>query len=281
MHARRYELKTLKSDILLGESPRWHQGRLWFADWVAETLYAVDTAGNCEVVTRIASLPFSIDWLPDGRLLVVNAREQRLMRQETDGTFVTHADLSGLSQFPSNEIVVDARGNAYVNNINHEFGGEFAPGLIALVTPDGTVRQVAEGLGFPNGMAITADGRTLICAESYAKQLTAFDIAEDGSLSNQRVWAGLDGHPDGICMDVEGSVWSSLGNKCVRVREGGEIVETIDLDRMAFACMLGGDDGRTLFICAAQWTGAVEVTEATGRLYATRVAVPHAGYPRA
>lgn len=275
------DLVTLKSDILLGESPRWHQGRLWFADWVAETLYAVDPTGQCETMARIASLPFSIDWLPDGRLLVVNAHEQRVMRQEADGRFVTHADLAALSSFPSNELVVDDKGRAYVNNINHEFGGDFAPGFIALVTPDGAAVPVADGLAFPNGMAITPDGKVLLCAESYAQQLTAFDIAPDGTLGNRRVWAALDGYPDGICLDAEGCAWVALGERCVRVREGGAVLDTITLDRMAFAVMLGGADGRTLHICAAIWSGGVDMTEPTGRLYATGVAVPHAGYPRA
>jgi sugar lactone lactonase YvrE len=144
-------VRTLMTGILLGESPRWHDGRLWFADWVAEKLYAVDEAGTSEIITHVPSLPFSIDWLPDGRLLIVNSRESRLVRREPDGTMVAHADLGTLSHHPWNEIVVDGRGNIYLNNIAFKFpGAEFTPGFVALLTPDGTLRQVADGLAFPN-----------------------------------------------------------------------------------------------------------------------------------
>ena len=274
--------KTLMTGILLGESPRWHKGRLWFADWVAEKLYALDEAGNSEVMANIASLPFSIDWLPSGELLVVNAREKRLLRQQADGSFATHADLGGLSEYGFNEIVVDGRGNTYLNNINFDFpDGEFRPGFIALLSVDGTLRQVADGLAFPNGMAVTPDNRTLICAESFNGNLTSFDIAADGSLSNQRLWAKLEGQGgDGICLDADGAVWVGAGPRCARVREGGEVLATVELDRMCFACMLGGADGKTLFMVAAEWTGSIDITAATGKVFTARVSSPAAGYPR-
>ncbi|CAA9551472.1 MAG: Gluconolactonase, partial [uncultured Thermomicrobiales bacterium] len=228
------EPQMLMSGIAFGESPRWHDGRLWFADWGAQELIAVDLEGRSEVVVRVPSFPFCVDWLPDGRLLIVSARDRLLLRREPDGSLDTHADLSGLSDYPWNEIVVDGRGTAYVNNIGFEFPcGEFAPGTVALLAPDGSVRQVADGVAFPNGMAVTPDNSTLIVAESYANKLTAFDIAEDGGLSNRRVWADLgDGVPDGLCLDAEGAVWyADVPNKrCVRVREGGEVLQTIDLD---------------------------------------------------
>lgn len=273
--------RQLMDGILLGESPRWHDGRLWFADWVGQTLYAVSETGESAVEAKIASLPFSIDWLADGTLLVVHATARELQRRGTSGGFERLADLSGLSEHPSNEIVVDGHGHIYVNNINFDFpGGEFRPGFIALVAPDGTARQVAGDLAFPNGMTITPDGRTLICAESFNGNLTAFDIMPDGSLTNRRLWAKIEGQgADGICMDAEGCVWASSGPRCLRIREGGEVLETVPLDRMAFACMLGGADGRTLFIVANEWTGTVDVSEPTGRIYATRVEVPRAGYP--
>lgn len=274
---------VLMTGIMLGESPRWHDGKLWFADWVAEKLYTLDEAGESRVVAHIASLPFSIDWLSNGQLLVVNARENRLMRQQADGSFVTHADLSVLSTLGCNEIVVDARGNIFVNNINFGFpGGEFQPGFIAVISPDGTVRKVAGDLAFPNGMAITPDGKTLICAESFSKLLTAFDILPDGSLTNRRTWAKLEGQGgDGICMDAEGALWVASGPRCVRLREGGEILDEIRTDRMCFACMLGGADGKTLYIVAADWTGTVDLANAepTGQIQAVRVAIPHAGRP--
>jgi sugar lactone lactonase YvrE len=288
------EIRQLMDGILMGECPRWHDGKLWFADWVGQTLYTVTEAGAHESVARIASLPFSIDWLPDGRLIVVHAADNDLKVQLPDGSFRTHADLSVLSNYGCNEIVVDGRGNTYVNNINFDMQegpmaafqdfqqSGFRPGFIALLTADGKLSKVADGLAFPNGMAITPDGKTLVVAESFSADLTAFDIQPDGSLTGRRVWAKLGGQgADGICIDAEGCVWASSGPRCVRVREGGEVVEEVATDRMCFACMLGGADGKTLFIVANQWTGTVDVEKPTGRVYATRVDVPHAGFPKA
>ncbi len=190
-----------------------------------------------------------------------------MVRQEPDGTLALHAALSGLSLHPWNEIVVDARGNAYLNGIGYDFpGGEPATGFVALVTPDGAVRPVAADVAFPNGMALTPDGGTLIVAESHGQCLTAFDVALDGGLSNRRVWAALDGYPDGICLDAEGAVWVAdvPNRRCVRVREGGEVLHTIGLDRGAFSCALGAD-GRTLGIAANAWDGAAG-RAAAGRL---------------
>jgi sugar lactone lactonase YvrE len=279
------DASVLMTGIVFGECPRWHDRRLWFADWAAETLYAVDPQGRSEAVARVASFPFSFDWLPDGRLIVVNARENRLMRREADGAFVTHADLAGLSNFGCNEIVVDGRGNVYLNNINFAFpGGAFAPGFVALLKPDGTLRKVAEDVAFPNGMAVTPDNRTLILAESYGKRLTAFDIAADGGLGNRRLWADLgEDYPDGICLDAEGAVWyADVPNRhCVRVREGGGKLQTIALDRGCFACMLGGDDRQTLFMVANQWGGpdAMAGGEPTGQILTARAPAPAAGWP--
>ena len=280
------EPQMLMTGIAFGESPRWHDGRLWFADWGAQELIAVDLEGRSEVVVRVPSFPFCVDWLPDGRLLIVSARDRLLLRREPDGSLATHADLSGLSDYPWNEIVVDGRGTAYVNNIGFEFPcGEFAPGTVALLTPDGSVRQVADGVAFPNGMAVTPDNSTLIVAESYANKLTAFDIVEDGGLSNRRVWADLgDGVPDGLCLDAEGAVWyADVPNKrCVRVREGGEVLQTIDLDRGCFACMLGGPDGKTLFLVTQEWRGmesAADEEERTGQILTAPAPAASAGWP--
>src|SRR5829696_8381904 len=195
--------------IEFGESPRWHHDRLWFSDWGAQELIAVDLEGNSEVIIRMPSFPFCIDFLPDGCLLIVSARDRLLLRREPSGSLMTHADLSSLSERPWNDIVVDGRGNAYIGNTGFDFpDGAYAPGILALVTPDGTARQVADGVAFPNGIVVTPDNSALIVAESYSNRLTAFDIAADGSLSNQRVWAELgSGAPDGICLDAEGAVW--------------------------------------------------------------------------
>ena len=280
------ELHTLMTGLMIGESPRWHEGRLWFSNWGAQEIIAVDGAGNSEVVTRVpTTIPFCIDWLPDGRLLVVSGSEALLLRRESDGSLVTHADLSHLAR-GWNEIVVDGRGNAYVNGSDFDFlgGGEFIPGIIALVTPDGTVRQVADEIAFPNGMAITPDNATLIVAESYANCLTAFDIEPDGSLSHRRVWAEAgDDHPDGICLDAEGALWyGDVGNKrCVRVREGGEVLQMIGLDRGCFACILGGAEKSTLFMLAAEWRGPENLAggELLGQVLAAEAPAPGAGWP--
>jgi len=279
------ELQTLMTGLAFGESPRWHDDRLWFSDWGAQEVIAVDLKGKSEVITRIQSFPFCIDFLPDGRLLVVSARDQLLLRMEPDGSLVTHANLTSLSDHPWNEIVVDGRGNAYLNNIGFDFpGGEFATGIIALVTPDGSTRQVADGVAFPNGMVVTPDNATLILAESYGKRLTAFDIAADGGLSNRRVWADLgDGAPDGICLDAVNAIWyGDVPNKrCVRVREGGEVLQTIDLDRGCFACALGGADKRTLFLVATEWSGTTSMAGGarTGQVLVVEAPAPGVGWP--
>jgi sugar lactone lactonase YvrE len=280
------ELQTLLTGIAFGESPRWHEDRLWFSDWGAHEVVAVDLEGKREVIVRVPSFPFCIDWLPNGRLLIVSGGNGLLLRRELDGSLVTHADLTSLSDHPWNEIVVDGRGNAYINSIGFDFpGGEFATGIIALVTPDGSARQVADGVAFPNGMVVTPDNSTLILAESYGKRLTAFDIAADGGLSNRRVWADLDGgYPDGICLDAEDAVWfGDVPNKrCVRVREGGEVLQTIDLDRGCFACMLGGGDNRTLFMTANEWRGPADMVphEArTGQVLTVKAPAPGVGWP--
>lgn len=271
-------LKILLTGLAMGESPRWRADRLWFSDWGAQEIIAVDVDGNSEVVVRARlGLPFCIDWLPDGRLLIVSGRENLLLRQEADGSLVTHANLRGVSDKGWNEIVVDGYGNTYVN------GG---PGIIALVTPDGAVQQVADSIAFPNGMAVTPDNKTLIIAESHGKRLTAFDVADDGGLSNRRVWADLrDGVPDGICIDADNAVWyADVPNKCcVRVREGGEVLQTVNLDRGCFACMLGGADGTTLFMVATEWRGMDKIPEVaqarTGQVLTIVAPAPHAGWP--
>jgi sugar lactone lactonase YvrE len=284
------EAKPLLSGLVIGESPRWHQGRLWFANWGTEEIVAVDLEGNAEVVARgPGGLGWSIDWLPDGRLLVTG---EGLMQIEPDGSMVPYADLSGLGVDGFNEIVVDGRGNIYVNGgCDFEPGEGNAPGIIALVTPDGSARQVADGIAFPNGMVVTPDNSTLIVAESFARRLTAFDIADDGGLSNRRVWADGVG-PDGICMDAEGAIWTDVGefgdNLVGRVREGRQVLERVQLDMPCFANMLGGEDGKTLFMLAADWRMSEGFDEniarltrgpRTGQLLTAPAPAPGAGWP--
>jgi sugar lactone lactonase YvrE len=282
------EPQTLLTGIAFGESPRWHDDRLWLADWAGGEILAVDLEGRSEVMVELDFPSFQaicFDWTPDGRLLVVSSLDGRVLRREPDGSLVTYAELGGLSEYPWNEIVVDGRGNAYLNEAGFEFpGGEFAPGTVALLTADGESRRVAEGIAFPNGMAVTPDNSTLIVAESYANKLTAFEIGADGGLSEGRVWAGLDeGVPDGICIDAEAAVWyADVPNKrCVRVREGGEVLDTIELDRGGFACILGGPDRRTLFIVAQEWGGTEGMGGGppTGRVLAVEAPATGAGWP--
>ena len=274
--------RILASDIVFGESARWHDGRFWFSDWGAGEVIAIDLAGNREVITRLPTFPFSLDWLPDGRLLIVSAGLQRM---EADGSLVSHGDLTHLAA-AWNELVVDSRGNAYVNQAGFDLMGGAAPtsGTIAMVLPDGSARQVADDVWFPNGMAVTADDSTLIVAESYRNRLSAFDIDDDGGLSNRRVWADLGNDvPDGICIDAEGAVWyADVPNRhCARVAEGGQVLQTVTLDRGCFSCALGGPHGRTLFIVATQWNGPEHMFqgERTGQVVTIDVAVAHAGHP--
>ena len=276
------DVRTLLTGLGVGESPRWHEGRLWFSNWGAREIVAVDLDGNTEVIApgpKIAG--YCIDWLPDGRLLVTG--EQELLRQEADGRLIPHVDLSTLP-FGPNEIVVDGRGNIYVNCIGFAFGQEdFRPGAIGLVTPDGTVRTVAEDIHFPNGMVITPDNSTLIVAESWTRRLTAFDIRDDGSLANRRIWADIEG--DGICLDAEGAIWTQTlqddKSACLRVREGGEVLDRIDLDLPCFAATLGGPDGRTLFMMVAEFPGVDKLDEMfasrTGQVRTARAPAPAAG----
>jgi sugar lactone lactonase YvrE len=267
----------------LGESPRWHEGRLWFTDWVAHQVIALEPSGEHEVMASVDAFPFSIDWLPGGPMLVTAGRE--LLRLE-GGSPVTHRDLSELSEYGWNEIVVDGDGNVYVNGAGFDLmgGGEVAPGIVALLRSDGSAEVVAEEVAFPNGMAITPDGSTLVVADSYAKELIGFEIAADGRLTDRGTWANLgDGVPDGMCIDAEGAVWYAdvPNRRCVRVREGGEVLQTIELDRGCFACMLGGEQGDTLFITAQEWNGPEGIFNEprTGQVLAVDAPAPHAGHP--
>jgi sugar lactone lactonase YvrE len=280
------EVQVLLNGRVFGEQPRWHEDRLWFSDWGTQEVIAVDLEGDSEVMFRGDSFPLCVDWLPDGRLLVVLARDGLLLRREPDGSLLTHGDLKAASEPPAvNELVVDARGNAYVNGGGFDLmaGEPFAPGIVALITPDGSARQVADGLAFPNGMLIMPDEQTLIVAESYAKRLTAFDIDADGDLSNRHVWADLgDGVPDSICADADNAVWYAdvPKKRCVRVREGGEVLETVELDRSCFACALGGPDGATLFMVANEWRGPTQMLQGRDtQILMTPAPAPRAGRP--
>ena len=291
----RAEPEVLLDGLAMVESPRWHDGRLWFAHWGAGEILAVDVAGNSEVMGRgPEGLGWTIDWLPDGRLLVTGKELQFLA---PDGGAVRYADLSGIGDLGWNDIVVDGRGNVYVTSIAFEFLAGKAPeaGMIVLVTPDGVGRRVAGDLEFPNGMVVTPDNSTLIISESFAGRLTAFAINDDGSLSHRRVWAdGL--APDAICMDRDGAVWvqtadtrahtgrdDSPGGAVVRIREGGEVLSRIEHDRPIFGCALGGQDRQTLFLLAAEWRGTDQVADVvaarTGQVLTVPAPAPGVGWP--
>jgi sugar lactone lactonase YvrE len=274
----------LLTGLVSGESPRWGDGRLWFSDFGAGEVVAVDLEGRSEVIAAVPGMPMGLGVLPDGRLLAVSARDGRLLDATPGGALETYADLSGLSGHPWSDMVIDGRGNAYIGNIGFDFpAGEFAPGILALVTPGGAVRSVADGLAFANGMAITPDGNTLIVAETYAHRLTAFDIGADGSLGGRRVWAELPGgFPDGICLDAEGAIWYAdvPGKRCVRVSEGGRVLHTAELDRGCFACTLGGPGRQTLFMMAAEYPPAADrARQRTGQVLTIQAPAPGAGWP--
>jgi sugar lactone lactonase YvrE len=274
--------QVLLEGVVFGESPRWRDERLWFSDWGAHQVIALAPGGRPEVVATVESFPMCIDFLPDGRLLIVDSAGRRLLRREPDGSLVQHADLVQVSDKPWNDIVADGRGNAYVNTIGFDFpGGQFAPGRIALVTSDGVVSEVADDLAFPNGMAITPDGATLVVAESYANRLTGYDIGSDGRLQRRREWAPTPGdHPDGICTDAGGTVWyADVGNQhCVRVREGGEVLATVELDRGAFACALSRGQQPRLYVVGQAW-GGPQTGQPTGQVVAFPAPAPGAGWP--
>jgi sugar lactone lactonase YvrE len=277
------QARVLLSGLAYVESPRWHEDRLWFSHWGMEQFIAVDMDGDSEVVAPApAGLGWATDWLPDSRRLTTGPQ---LLREEPDGTMVVHADLSAIAPRGCSEITVDGRGNVYVDSINFDFldGAPPQAGLIALVRPDGSAEEVARDIAFPNGMVVTPDNRTLIVSESFTSTLLAFDIADEGTLSNRRAWATGIG-PDGICLDADGAIWTSTRpHTCGRVLEGGEILEEVEVDRDVFACMLGGPDGRTLFIMAAEWRGTENVDAAlaarTGQVLVADAPAPKAGWP--
>src|SRR4051812_4510121 len=257
--------------IQMGESPRWHDGRFWMCDWLAGEVLAFDADARREVVGRVEGLPFSIDWLPDGELVAT-----------TPSGVVVGTDLApyGAVGQPFNEIVVDGAGRVWVNMPGSPPGEESKPGFVAVVLSDGNWQRAAEDVWFPNGMLILDDD-TLVLAESHADRLTAWTISESGDLVDRRVWAELEpgAAPDGICADAEGAIWyaSVPQQRCTRVAAGGEVLETVEADRGCFSCMLGGDDGRTLYVVANRYGGGSGASD--GIVLTQPVDVAHAGRP--
>jgi sugar lactone lactonase YvrE len=278
------ELKVLLDGLLFGEGPRWHDDRLFFSDMHAHKVMAVDMQGHAEVVAEVPAWPSGLGWLPDGRMLIVSMTDRRLLRLDADG-LKEFADLSKLASFHCNDMVVDGKGRAYVGNFGFDLiaRAELAPAEMVLVTPDGAARVVARELLFPNGTVIKPDGATLIVAETFRRQLTAFDIEPAGSLSNRRVWAELGNVvPDGTALDAEGAIWvaSPRTSEVVRVKEGGAVAERIKVAKRAFACALGGPGRRTLFVMTASSSLIDECNaKRDGRVEITEVDVPGAGWP--
>lgn len=283
------------------EGPRWHNDRLWLSDFYTHQVIRVDLQGRIEKMAEVKHQPSGLGWLPDGRLLIVSMRDRKLLRQESDGQLVVHADLSSVAGGHANDMVVDAHGRAYVGNFGFDLMGGGTPhtATLARVEPDGSVHAAADGLYFPNAALITPDGKTLIVAETMGNRLSAFDIHADGTLGPRRDWASwaplppmsdtptvlgaLKAAPDGATLDAEGAVWfaDAVGNRVVRMAPGGKILESISTGEMgAFACTLGGPDGRTLFICVApDFHEHARQAAREAAIWTTQVSVPGAGRP--
>lgn len=279
-------VRTIAGGFVYPECPRWHDGQLWFADQHDGLVHVLAVDGARSDGFAVPGGPSGMGWLPGGDLLVVSMHDRKLFRRSPDGTLTLHADLSGVHPFHSNDMVVDAEGRAYVGNIGFDFyaGQPPAPTVLAMVMPDGRVNVIADGLMCPNGAVISPDGRTLVIAESMAERLTAFDIGADGGLSNRRLFATVDGHvPDGICLDAEGHVWAASPYEKVvlRVSPAGAIVDRVVIpDANPYACMLGGADGRDLFICVApHHDPEMTVKLRGGRIDVFRAPAPGAGRP--
>lgn len=282
------QLRPVLDGLAFAEGPRWHDGRLWFSDMHDHRVIALDPdTGDADLIVEVPTRPSGLGWRPDGTLLIVSMADRRLLAL-VDGELETVADLSEVAPHDCNDMVVDAAGNAYVGNFGfdlHDPEADQCTTTLVLVTVDGDVRVVADDLFFPNGCVITPDGSTLVVGESFGACLTAFDIEPDGSLTNRREWARVMGAvPDGICLDADGAIWmaSPISHQVLRVAEGGEVLEEIRTsdERQPFACMLGGDDGRTLFVCTAIESEPEAATrQRAGRIESARVDVAGAGLP--
>jgi sugar lactone lactonase YvrE len=278
------KLEPFLDGLCFGEGPRWHEGRLWFSDFYVHQVRAVDESGKAETIVEVPGRPSGLGWRPDGTMLIVSMTDRRLMRF-ANGKLSVEAELKPLATGHCNDMVVDAQGRAYVGNFGYDrHAGEPAcTTCLVRVDPDGAVHKAADGLLFPNGTVITPDGRTMIVGETFAHCLTAFAVAADGTLSNRRLWAEIDGcYPDGICLDAEGAIWVSdpFGRRVLRVLEGGKITHSIDLGpRGAYACMLGGTDRRTLYVVTNSASGPSVADRRDGRIEVARVDVPGTGLP--
>ncbi len=283
-----YKSTVVLDGLKFPEGPRWHDGRLWFSDMHAHRVMTLSPNGQTSVIVEVENQPSGLGFLPDGRLLVVSMVDRKLMVLDPGAGLREVADLSTLAAWHINDMVVDAQGRAYIGNFGFDLAAgvdRFQPANLVLVQPNGVVTVAADNLGFPNGAVITPDGRTLIVAETFARKLTAFDIAEDGTLSNRRTWADIPpANPDGICLDAQGAIWvaSPTTREFIRVKEGGEVTDRVTCadGRSAYACMLGDDDRRTLYLCTSSGDETDRVAgRSQGWIETVRVALPGAGWP--
>lgn len=289
------ETRTLCTGIYFGEGPRWHDGRLWFSDFFAHAVKSVSLSGDVRTEFTIDDRPSGLGWMPNGDMLIVSMEKRKLLRRTPVGQMSVHADLNGIATWYCNDMVVDSEGRAYVGNFGFDLDTELTnrgpesviadhiAAKLTLVQPDGTVSVAASEMHFPNGTVITPDGKTLIIGESLGGCLTAFDIGASGALSNRREWASLWPRiPDGICLDAEGAIWvaNPLAPECYRVAQGGKVVEVIATEGPCYACMLGGEDGKTLFMLTAPSSLPHEVAhEPKGKILIATVDAAHAGRP--
>jgi sugar lactone lactonase YvrE len=286
---------VLTGGIYFGEGPRWRDGRLWLSDFYAHAVKSVSLAGDLRTEFKIDDQPSGLGWMPDGSMLIVSMKKRQVLRRTKDGKVAVHADLNDIATFHCNDMVVDAAGRAYVGNFGFDLDAEIerrgvqgvfaehATANLACVSPKGEVTIAASGMHFPNGSVITPDGKTLIVGETFGSCLTAFDIAGDGKLANRRVWASTQpAVPDGIALDANGNIWvaNPVAPQCVLIAQGGKVVETIDTGAPCYACMLGGEDGRTLFMLTASGSNAHEAeTKPTGKIVVATVDAGRAGRP--
>jgi sugar lactone lactonase YvrE len=287
--------RVLMEGIYFGEGPRWRDGRLWFSDFYAKAVKSVSLTGDARTEFEIDDRPSGLGWMPDGSMLIVSMTRRQVLRRWPSGEMSLHADLGAIAAFHCNDMVVDASGRAYVGNFGFDLDAEMvARGVesviadhpiarLACVSPEGSVSVAAEDMHFPNGSVITPDGKTLIIGETLGGVLTAFDIGPDGSLTNRRPWASTWPRvPDGVALDAEGAIWiaNPIAPECARIARGGEVLEVVDTGQPCYACMLGGEDGRTLFMLTAKTSIAREAAERPmGRLLIATVDAPHAGWP--
>jgi sugar lactone lactonase YvrE len=249
------------------EGPRWHRGALWVSDMHAQEVLRVTSDGTVEMVVHVDGDPSGLGWLPNGHLLIVSMRDRRLLRLDARGELTVAADCSTVAPYEINDMVVDANGHAFISQFGFDFhgGAPYATAPLLCVDPDGRVHETVDRLRMANGLVITRDGRTLVVAESTGKDLVGFDLAGDGTLANRRVWADLPDYPDGICIDGEDGIWiaSPVSDRFVRVVHGGDVTDVVDVPgRHAIACALGGDDGRTLFLCTSPTHGEPDQSRA-------------------